>query len=150
MSDISRYHKDLLNATAPGNMVLDSICSHDQRKECAAEQLWILDHWIKHENLVIDPEMSLRTSQGRSLLYFFQLPFSTRGIRRLHGRKNDGSCGLFLLENRIKQNDKIRLLAWMAETGTARLATEAHVAYMDQQREKLHWELVSRSAMDWL
>ena len=151
VSEISSYSEALLNAIAPEAQVPDYICSHEsQGKACATQQLKSLDEWIKNEDLDISAEHSHWISQGRSPLSFFRSVLSTGGIRNLHGRRYTENCGLILLTRRIEGDGMTRLLKWMTKTrACAQLATEAHVSYMKQQREKLGKQFPTESIVEW-
>lgn len=143
LSSISGYRQKLLEATAPGAKVSNYVCKHASQADlCAVEQLQILDLWIKHEGLEIGPEghfyNSLWMSENRSLLDFFGSAPATEGLGGIHKGKFRGKCGLIHLARTILDEDNMRFLHWMAESGMkAQMATGDHKSYMAEQKRKL-------------
>jgi hypothetical protein len=143
VSDISDYRQTLLEATDTGAKVSGSVCNHPtQASLCAAEQLRILNDWIKTNRLRIAPRTPLRNSlwisRYRSPLEFFDPAPDTESLSRLHQDDRQGECGLTHLVATMQQDGKMRLLQWMTESGMGgQIATEEHIAYMAEQKRKL-------------
>lgn len=141
VSDITDYRQKLLEATAPGAEVADSIRSHASQTDlCVARQLQILDEWIIAEHLETDGSSlgHLWASEARSPINFFAFSSADLHLRRLRKDGRQGECGLVRLAAMIENDGKTRLLQWMAETGKgAQMATAKHIAYMAEQKRKL-------------
>ncbi|KAL2016940.1 hypothetical protein VTK56DRAFT_2816 [Thermocarpiscus australiensis] len=142
MADVLDYRDKLHEATKPGVHVSGSVCRDPSKaSQCAAEQLRLLNRWIKDENLRTNPAQCSWGSEIRSPLDYFGSSPEVRNLWKIHPPNK--TCGLSRLADKIseiRKDGKMWLLQWMAEKGDeARLVTEEHVQYMAAQKQKIPW-----------
>ncbi len=96
----------------------------------------------------MNPEGSLQTSQGRGLLELFYTVPVKKHTTGSPNESHPADCGFIFDATSDKET---RLVEWMTEAGASvQLASDAHIAYMKQQRAKLQPQLPYTSKMYWL